>query len=97
MRRQPLAHRSDNAMEQQPDGGASALMAKVKVASSDPAVRDMKEVCPACPRAALITELLMTPLDDHACVQFLRLVKMPHDPQACQRALLLSKRSTLQS
>lgn len=45
MRRQPLSHRSDNAMEQQPDGGASALMAKVKVASSDPAVRDMKEVC----------------------------------------------------
>ena len=45
MRRQSLSHRSDNAMEQQPDGGASALMAKVKVASSDPAVRDMKEVC----------------------------------------------------
>ena len=35
--------------------------------------------------------------DDHTCVQFLRLVKMPHDPQACQRALLLSKRSTSQS
>ena len=56
--------------------------------------RELHDNCGCSARASnLLCYVLM---DSVPLLQFLRLVKTPNDPKACQRALLLSKSSTLQ-
>ena len=85
--RRPLASLgSSNAMDGAPKDTreTKAVMGAIE---KERGLKDMQEVSVCCARSR------NTLANRPAPGQFLRLVKMPTDPKACQQALMLSKRS----
>ena len=87
--RRPLASLgSSNAMDGAPKDTreTKAVMGAIE---KERGLRDMQEVSVCCARLVYAGPPSLT----SGSGQFLRLVKMPTDPKACQQALMLSKRS----
>ena len=86
--RRPLASlkQRENAMDGAPKDTreTKAVMGAIE---KERGLKDMQEVSVCCARSR------NTLANRPAPGQFLRLVKMPTDPKACQQALMLSKRS----